>query len=208
VNFACSRLKKEPHIVRCRRPLIPTSLAAVAAFTLLATGCGGAGGSPVVASVASSTSRASTTAQSGLVAFASCMRSHGVPTFPDPDSSGGVPKPQVVAAAEKNQNKFNAAQTACNHLLPSSGLGPPQSAQQTRTKLADMLSFANCMRSHGVSRFPDPTRQGRLTVEMVQAQGINVHSPTVLHTLQACLPASHGALTPAKVAEALSNAGR
>ena len=63
------------------------------------------------------------------------------------------------------------------------------------------------MRSHGVARFPDPTAQGQLTVEMVQAQGIDVHSPAVLRVVQACLPASHGALTPAKVREALNNAG-
>ena len=175
--------------------------------SLLAAGCGGGGSSPGGASVGSSTTAGTAATQSGLVGFARCMRSNGVLSFPDPDSSGGIPKPQVVAAAEANQNGFNAAQTACNRLLPSGGLGPPQTGKQLRTKLADQLSFARCMRSHGVSRFPDPTAQGQLTVEMVQAQGIDVHSPAVLHVVQACLPTSHGALTPAKVAEALNNAG-
>ena len=193
--------------MRCPRPLIVTSVLAVAACSLLAAGCGGSGRSPGVASVGSSTTASTATGQSGLVGFARCMRSNGVPTFPDPDSSGGIPKPQVVAAATSNQNKFNAAQTACNHLLPSGGLGPPQTAQQQRTRLADGLSFARCMRSHGVARFPDPTAQGQLTVEMVQAQGIDVRSPAVLRVVQACLPASHGGLTPAKVREALSNVG-
>jgi hypothetical protein len=59
-----------------------------------------------------------------------------------------------------------------------------------------------------VTRFPDPKAQGGLTVEMVQAQGIDVHSPAFLRVVHACLPASHGALTPAKVREALNNAGR
>jgi len=63
------------------------------------------------------------------------------------------------------------------------------------------------MPSHGISRFPDPTPTDGLTVEMVQAQGIDVHSPRVLRVVQACLPASHGALTPAKVNEAIANAG-
>jgi hypothetical protein len=63
------------------------------------------------------------------------------------------------------------------------------------------------MRSRGVTGFPDPTAQGDLTVEMVQAQGIDVHSPAVLHAAQVCLPASHGALTPATVGEAIDNAG-
>ena len=95
----------------------------------------------------------------------------------------------------------------CHHLLPSGGAGSAESAQQTRTRVADGLSFARCMRGHGVSRFPDPTAQGQLTVAMVQAQGIDIHSPAVLQAVQACLPASHGMLTPAKVREALNNAG-
>src|SRR6478736_823250 len=82
-----------------------------------------------------------------------------------------------------------------------------KTAQQKHTRLADELSFARCMLDHGVSRFPDPTAQGDLSVEMVQAQGIDVHSPAVLRVVQACLPASHGALTPAKVREALNHAG-
>ena len=44
------------------------------------------------------------------------------------------------------------------------------------------------------------------SVEMVQAQGIDVHSPTVLHVVNTCLPASHGALTPAKVRASLQHA--
>ena len=185
------------------RPLTLTSVVAVAAFSLLAAGCGG-GGSPGVANVASSTT--ATTTPTGLVAFADCMRSHGVPTFPGPDSSGGIPKIQVVAAARSNP-KFNAAQTDCNHLAPSGSLAPPETAQQQRTRLEDELSFARCMRSHGEMSFPDPTAQGQLTVEMVEAQGIDVHSPAVLRVVQACLPASHGGLTPAKVREAIDNAG-
>ncbi len=192
-------------MMRCRRSLTLTSVVATAAFALLAAGCGG-GGSPGVASVSTSTT-VTTPAQSGLVSYSACMRAHGVPSFPDPDGSGEIPKLQVVAAAESNQSTFNAAQTTCNHLLPSGGLGPQQTAQQQRTRLADALSFARCMRSHGVARFPDPTAQGQLTVEIVQAQGIDVRSPAVLRIVQACLPASHGGLTPAKVREALNNAG-
>jgi hypothetical protein len=190
-----------------RRPLVLVVVAvAVALFTLLAAGCGG-GGSPGVANVASSTTTTTTTTQIGLVNFASCMRSHGVSNFPDPDSSGEIPKIHVVAAAQVNPHKFDAAQRACIHLAPNGSLGRQQTAQRKRTQLADELSFARCMRSHGVARFPDPTAHGELSVEMVQAQGIDVHAPTVLQVVQACLPASHGALTAAKVEEALKNAG-
>jgi hypothetical protein len=190
----------------CRRSLVLASVVPVAAFSLLAAGCGG-GGSPRVASVFSSTSAATTptatTAQNGLLAFSQCMRSHGVPNFPDPQRFPGGNVKLTIHRLSPSQ----AALSACNHLLPTTGgSGSQVTAQQQRTQLADGLSFARCMRSHGVSRFPDPTAQGQLTVEMVEAQGIDLHSPAVLHAVQACLPASHGLLTPAKVREALTNA--
>jgi hypothetical protein len=184
------------------------SILTVAALSLLAAGCGGGGKVPGVASVASSTTTSTTAGQGALVAYAQCMRSHGVPGFPGPDSTGQIPKQQVVAIAQSaNQSTFNAAQSDCSHLLPESGLGAPPTEQQIQTKIADGVSFAKCMRSHGVARFPDPTAQGQLTVEMVEAQGIDVHSPAVLRVVQECLPASHGALTPAKVAQAINGNG-
>jgi hypothetical protein len=189
-------------MVRCR-PLILASVVPVASFSLLAAGCGSGGGSPRVANVATSTTAVTTTtAQNGLLAFSRCMRSNGMPNFPDPQRFvGGNVKLTIHQLAPSP-----AALSACSHLLPTNGGSGQATAQQTRTQLADELSFARCVRSHGVSRFPDPSAQGGLTVEMVQAQGIDVHSPAVLRAVQACLPASHGALTPAKVREALDNA--
>ena len=143
-----------------------------------------------------------------MAAYSHCMRAHGVPTFPDPDATGGIPKEQVVAASRGNPNTFKGASTACAHLLPNGSLAAPETAQQTRTQLADELSFARCMRSNGVSDFPDPTAQDGLSVEMVQAHGIDLHSPQVLRVVQKCLPASHGGLTAAKVRHAIAEAGR
>ena len=190
--------------MRCRQPLILSSLVAAVACSLLATGCGG-GGSPGVAAVTSSRAAATTT-QGGLVAFSHCMRSNGVPNFPDPQRIGGRGLKLTIQQLAGSNPRFQAAQRACSHLLPRGG-GSQESDQQTRTQLADELSFARCMRSHGVPRFPDPNARSGLSVEMVQAQGIDVHAPAFLRVVQACLPASHGALTPAKVREALSHAG-
>jgi hypothetical protein len=191
--------------MRCRRPLILTAVLALAAFSLLAAGCGG--GSHGVPSVASNTPATTTTAstQPGLLAFSQCMRSHGLPSFPDPQRfTDGNVKLTIHQVAAGNPH-YQTALNACTHLLPNRG--GSGSEETSRTQLADELSFARCMRSHGVARFPDPTAQGELTVEMVQAQGIDVHSPAVLRVVRTCLPASHGALTPAKVREALSKAG-
>jgi hypothetical protein len=190
--------------MRCRHPLILSTVVAAVALSLLAAGCGGGASSPGVASVASSTTATTTTPQNGAVAYSSCMRSHGIPNFPDPDSQGNLPSLQALGLSKQT---WAPADIACKHLLPSGVGGTQETAQEQRAKLADGLSFARCMRNHGVSRFPDPTPQGQLTVEMVQVQGIDVHSPAVLQVVQTCLPASHGGLTAAKVREALEGGG-
>ena len=190
-----------------RRPrlLAIPELAVVAAFAVLAAGCGGSSsGSPRVATVGAVTTTASTT-QPSLDAYAHCMRSHGVPSFPDPDSTGGIPKLQVVNARQSDPSRFDSADADCRALLPNGSLAPPESAQQRRTDLANMLSFAKCMRRRGVSNFPDPTAQQGITVAYVEAHGVDVHSTVVLRVVQECLPASHGGLTAAKVREALQN---
>jgi hypothetical protein len=193
-------------MMRCRRPLILISVVAVGTSALLAAGCGSRS-SPGVAHVASSTT--TTTRQAGLVAFSHCMRSHGLQNFPDPQSVRGRTLKLTVQRIATSNPRFPAAQRACSHLLPNGGVSEPrETARQAQAQRAAGLSFARCMRRHGLSRFPDPTGQGELSVEMVQAQGIDVHSPAVLHVVQACLPASHGLLTPAKVRAALDNAGR
>ena len=192
--------------MRCRRLLILASVVVIAAFSLVVSGCGG-GNTAGVARVGSSTTVAATTSQNGASAFVRCMRSHGIPNWPDPMSDGGFDKSKLRQLGV-SATRIRAIQDGpCNHLLPSAGSTPQETAQQKATRLADALSFARCMRNHGVARFPDPTAQGRLSIEMVQAQGIDVHSPQVLHVVQACLPASHGALTPAKIREALNEAG-
>jgi hypothetical protein len=190
------------------RPLVLASAAAAAVLSLLAAGCGGGGGSPRVATVASTTSDTTTTSQSGLLAFSQCMRTHGVPSFPDPQQLAGAGFKLTIHQDTTSSPRARTAFSACNHLLPNTGGSEPQlTPKEIRTRVADGLSFAGCMRRHGVAAFPDPTAQGQLTVEMVQAAGIDVHSPAVLRVVQTCLPASHGALTPAKVREALANAG-
>ena len=185
--------------MRHRRPFI---IGAIATLSVLAAGCGGGQGSPQAAT----TTTTAAIARSTLLAFSHCMRSNGVPSFPDPQRFVGGNVKLTIHQLGSGSPHFQAALAACNHLLPSHGGSSVESAQQQRTRLADELSFARCMRSHGVARFPDPTAQGELSVEMVQARGIDVHSPTVLHVVNTCLPASHGALTPAKVRASLQHA--
>jgi hypothetical protein len=129
------------------------------------------------------------------------MRSHGVPNFPDP-SGGNVPKDRVIAAL-RGSAQSGVAQSACQHLMPESGLGPPQSTRSTHARLADEMSFAKCMRAGGFPSFPDPTSQGELNPQMVTAAGIDLHQPKLLTAGLDCLPASHGLLTRAAIERAV-----
>jgi hypothetical protein len=134
------------------------------------------------------------------------MRAHGIPGWPDPTADGAFDKAKL-RALDVTPTRIRAIQDGpCKNLLPANG-GTPETLQQQRTRVADGLSFARCMRRHGLARFPDPTAQGDLSIEMVRAQGIDIRSPRVLRIVTRCLPASHGMLTPAKVRQALNEAG-
>ena len=54
-----------------------------------------------------------------LLRYSRCMRSHGVPGFPDLGQSDQSPAPGNGAAINPNSPQFLAASTACQHLLPA-----------------------------------------------------------------------------------------
>jgi len=168
-----------------RRPLILAALVAAAAFSLLAAGCGGSG-APGVASVASSASAATTATPGGAVAFTRCMRSNGVPAFPDPSAlqalgaSGHKPTPQQLGVSE---SQLHAAASACDHLLPDSGEAQGQTI--TPADHADYLRGAACMRSHGLAGFPDPRFQNN-NVTFDIPSNIDTSSSQFKSALAAC----------------------
>jgi hypothetical protein len=127
-------------------PRAAAALIATAGLAFVVCGCGGGG--------TSSTTSAASAQAGGALAFSNCMRSHGLSTFPDPDSSGQIPKTKVVALASSPQ--FRVAQSACQHLLPNTN--PPTATHaQVQAALSGMVRFAACIRSHGVRNWPDPT---------------------------------------------------
>ena len=134
-------------------PRTVTSVFAAAAFLFVGAGCGG-GRSAARLATDSTTSPQAT----GLVAYASCMRSQGVQSFPDPVGSGGIPKEAVVSAFRQvSTSKGATAQNDCRHLLPAGGSLSGQVSQPITAKdQQDYLKAAACMRSHGFSDFPDP----------------------------------------------------
>jgi hypothetical protein len=154
---------------RCK-PLLAVAVPAVAA--LLTGACGG--GSP---DAAGSSVTGQVRVQQAL-AFAHCMRSHGAPDYPDPNSSG------VFMVNPSDSSKFDAPQStraACAHLLPRKGktLTPAQQAAQQRQKLA----FVACMHKHGFPQLPDGWSGN---VGQLISVGIDPHAPRLSAAFTKC----------------------
>src|SRR5215475_7025691 len=91
-----------------RRPWRAIAPAAAVGIALLAAACSGGGGSATAGS---------SNVQTAL-AYAKCMRSHGAPKWPDPNSQGQFFK---TAADGADFHAPASAYQACVHLLPDHG---------------------------------------------------------------------------------------
>jgi hypothetical protein len=130
------------------------------------------------------------------------MRSHGVSNFPDPHVSvdgNRVSVMQAVPASDAAAPRFKSAQKACQGIIPGPGSEPDQ--QQHRLAY---LAFARCMRAGGMSSFPDPNSQGRITGAMLAAAGVDLTSRAFYRNAIRCAPMTHGLITAADVAQAAS----
>ncbi|MGH3191254.1 MAG: hypothetical protein ACRDPY_48615 [Streptosporangiaceae bacterium] len=125
------------------------ALAVLAAAALLTAACSSppTGGGGTAATAESAAYRAN-------IAFAQCMRTHGVPDFPDPGPGTNftVHGEPVGAAANTPSGK---AYLTCQHLLPNGSSS--SSSSVTTQELAEGVTLAQCLRSHGEPSFPDPT---------------------------------------------------
>jgi len=151
------------------RRRLPGLLAAIAACGLV-TACGAGAGSGTGTGTTNNQA-----AYSAALKFADCMRSHGVPSFPDPGSAG-THVAEVLPNSELASPAFQAAAKACRKYGPSPGgpLRPPSAAQRRR-----LIALSQCLRTHGVPNFPDPT--------FPASGGVRITAP----------PSSVGAGTPA-----------
>jgi hypothetical protein len=158
---------------RLWRSLVP---AAAAGMALLAAACSG-GSSPPSAAGPPDVQKA--------LAYATCMRAHGAPGWPDPNTQGQFTKTAGGSAAFRAPA---SAYQACAHLLPDHGQIPPPVQHQV-TLLA--LKFAGCMRIHGIPNFPDPVGNG---FEFARPAGFNPQSPQAQAAEQACRKYSQAAV--------------
>jgi hypothetical protein len=157
---------------RSRAGLGGIVLAGTVLVTVLVAACGGgaSGSGAQVASVGEATTTTAPVtadsasgggdAQDAMLAFAQCMRDHGV-DMPDPqvnsDGRAVFTAGQAVGGGgEMDQTKMDDAQKACQQYLDKvkSEMPPPDPAELEERK-QQMLDFAQCMREHGID-MPDP----------------------------------------------------
>jgi hypothetical protein len=154
--------------IRTRRTV---ALAAIGCALLLAA-CGSSSESPAAA-----------TNDNALgVRFATCMRDHGVPSFPDPETSADIQIP--IALAKNPSPAFTSAVQACKYLVPAAAAHPPAVSASQR---AAALKLAQCMREHGVPNYPDPTyKDGQVIPPFIADPAINPASPAFSSASKAC----------------------
>lgn len=177
------------------------AIAVSAALAMLAAAC--SSGSPSAAGSGGTPDGAGSASSPSAVAYSACMRSHGVPDFPDPPSSGQVPK----ASAQElgvSSSRFQAAQQACQHLIPNTGdtAAQQQEAQCAQTGncpkavvqrwMSGLLRLARCLRTHGEPNWPDPiitSLAGHPPTPhfLYEQAGIDQHSEKVLNEVDECV---------------------
>jgi hypothetical protein len=148
---------------------------ALAAVALLTAAC--SGGSPSAAG----SSGAGQVRLAQALAWAHCLRSHGAPAFPDPNSSG------VFMVNPSDSSRYDApasTRAACARLRPGGAQAagtPAEQAQQQRQR----LKFVACMHSHGFPQLPDGWSGN---VGQLISAGIDPHSPRLNAALTKCGP--------------------
>ena len=160
-------------------------------------GCGGgpasparASGGPASPAGASGGSPRLAQALAQALSFSRCMRAHGITAYPDPREAGGQIIMIMHVGPGSNLNshspQYQAARNACKSFSPAGNLTPAQKAAAN----ARALKYSQCMRSHGISSYPDPNGQGTLVVQA--GGGIDPTSPQFQSAEKACQSLDNG----------------
>jgi hypothetical protein len=168
VTTGCNKNSASPSVAQLTTQAASTAPAAAVSAT----------GSPAPNS--SAASAGAPTGAAGLLAYSQCMRSHGVPDFPDPVGNTLQIKAGQGSDLDPNSAQMQSAQKACQSLAPSGNQGGTVSPAQE----VQALKFSACMRSHGVPNFPDPTFSGGGV--QLKVTGIDPNSPQMTAAQKAC----------------------
>jgi hypothetical protein len=110
--------------------------------------------------------------------FATCMRAHGVPGFPDPSPGGGGVHIGPNTGINPQSPAVQSAFVTCKKQLPGGG---PKTTQLTESMKLRALRFARCMRAHGVPNFPDPGSGAGPVQQAIP----DINSPSVQRAIRA-----------------------
>ena len=170
-------------MTRMRKGLL---LGLLLALALAVAACGGDKDGGVASlgdkATATTSSGGSSDPQQLALAYARCMRQHGINT-PDPKiTADGVVQqpPHVEQPAEQKSPKRRAAEQACQQYLSNGGQARKPNAQEQQ----QLVQFAKCVRQHGVN-LPDPqiTADGP---ELRYPRGTDPDDPRLKAAEQAC----------------------
>ena len=162
--------------------------AVVAAVALGAsvTACSSGSTTPAVDSQPTTTagsgagsSSAEASALAEAVTYSQCIRSHGVPNFPDPVQTPDGGYGYRTNGIDPSSSAFQGALQACKSLpSPWNSTGQELSSAQQQA----WLNWARCIRAHGVPDFPDPTFSG----SEVHDSGLAPNSTLIQSAIEAC----------------------
>jgi hypothetical protein len=108
-----------------------------------------------------------------------CMRAHGVPNFPDLGTTASY---HYMAEVNQSAPAFESAQKACAKY--GDPMAPP--APPSESQMRELVKFSQCMRTHGVPNFPDPTGNNVETEQLIARLGIDPRSPAFQQAAAAC----------------------
>jgi hypothetical protein len=147
-------------------------LAALAGISLLVAACGSS-------STGTAGSTTPNTPYQKSLDYAVCMRSHGEPSWPDPQSDGSF-----NVNVDLTSPQYQSADKACAHFE-----GGQAGGSQQQRFLNAALRYSACMRSHGIGNYPDPSiKNGSVNWGFSPTSGISTSSPQFQTALQSCRP--------------------
>lgn len=125
---------------------VPRTAIAAAALVFVIAGCG---------ANRSSTSTTSSSLAARWHQLVVCARANGMPGLQDPRIDERTGKAIFPSGLSVPPQARRACGRIFNRLVPSDATHAPTPAQ-----MASLIRFAQCMRSHGISDWPDPRPDG------------------------------------------------
>jgi hypothetical protein len=148
-------MRKKPH-PRMRALALPVCALAIA----VTVGACGSSSATTTSSAASAGTGSTSARFQARLNLAKCMRAHGI-NVPDPTAGGGPAQGGSFFRVFRDypSSQIRAAFSACRQYAAAAFPGFNETPAQRAARTAQLVKFAQCMRSHGVN-IPDPTTNG------------------------------------------------